>query len=46
MEKLDYNACIYADGILVTLRFAGTIGEMLTASINIQVPPLAFKYYL
>lgn len=46
LTKLNYNACIYADGIPVTLRFADKIGEILTASKDIKVPPLAFKYYI
>jgi hypothetical protein len=46
LTKLNYNACIYADGIPVTLRFADKIGEILTASMEIKVPPLAFKYYI
>lgn len=46
LTKLNYNACIYADGIPVTLRFADKIGEILTASIDIKAPPLAFKYYI
>ncbi|HNQ78978.1 MAG TPA: hypothetical protein PKJ37_10830 [Acidobacteriota bacterium] len=46
LTKLNYNACIYADGLPVTLRFADKIGEILTASANIKVPPLAFKYYI
>ena len=46
LTKLNYNACIYADGIPVTLRFANKIGEILTASIDIKAPPLAFKYYI
>lgn len=46
LTKLNYNACIYADGIPVTLRFADKIGEILTASINLQTPPLAFKFYI
>jgi hypothetical protein len=46
LTKLNYNACIYADGLPVTLRFADKIGEILTASIDIKAPPLAFKYYI
>ncbi|MEQ8807738.1 MAG: hypothetical protein RIE59_01615, partial [Imperialibacter sp.] len=46
LTKLNYNACIYADGIPVTLRFADKIGEILTASTDLKVPPLAFKYYI
>ena len=39
LTKLNYNACIYADGEPVTLRFADKIGEILTASNEIQAPP-------
>jgi hypothetical protein len=46
LTKLNYNACIYGDGIPVTLRFANNIGEILTSSLDIQSPPLAFKYYI
>ena len=46
LTKLNYNACIYGDGEPVTLRFANNIGEILTASADINSPPLAFKYYI
>jgi hypothetical protein len=46
LTKLNYNACIFADGMPVTLRFADKIGEILTASTDIKAPPLAFKYYI
>lgn len=47
LTKLNYNACIYGDGIPVTLRFADAIGEILTASpLDEKTPPLAFKYYI
>lgn len=46
LTKLNYNACIYADGEPVTLRFADKIGEILTASTEVNAPPLAFKYYI
>jgi hypothetical protein len=46
LTKLNYNACIFGDGIPVTLRFANNIGEILTSSMDIQTPPLAFKYYI
>lgn len=46
LTKLNYNACIFADGIPVTLRFADKIGEILTASTDIKAPPLAFKFYI
>ena len=31
LTKLNYNACIYGDGLPVTLRFADAVGEILTA---------------
>lgn len=47
LTKLNYNACQYGDGLPVTLRFADTVGNILTASVNdVPNPPLAFKYYI
>ena len=31
LTKLNFNACIYGDGLPVTLRFADAVGEILTA---------------
>jgi len=46
LTKLNYNACIYADGLPVTLRFSDKIGDILTAIPNIDWPPKPFKYYI
>lgn len=46
LTKLNYNSCIFADGLPVTLRFAETIGEVLTVGKNIQSKVLQFKYYI
>lgn len=46
LTKLNYNACIYGDGEPVTLRFADTVGEILTAAPVEKTPPLSFKYYI
>ena len=46
LTKLNYNACIYGDGVPVTLRFADAVGEILTAGPLEAVPPLAFKHYI
>lgn len=50
LTKLNFNACIYADGYPVTLRFADAVGDIITsvpekrtASANI---PLPFKHYI
>lgn len=46
LTKLNYNSCIYADGLPVTLRFADSVGEILTAAPLEGLPPLSFKYYI
>lgn len=46
LTKLNYNACIYGDGVPVTLKFAESIGEILTAGRNIQAGILPFKHYI
>jgi hypothetical protein len=50
LTKLNFNACIYADGSPVTLRFADAVGEIITAvpeadSAKADVP-LPFKHYI
>ena len=48
LTKLNYNACNYADGVPVTLKFARAVGEILTAgpTRKLEVPPLPFKFYI
>lgn len=47
LTKLNYNTCIYSDGVPVTLKFADMIGEILTAGpIQNDLPPLPFRYYI
>lgn len=46
LTKLNYNACIHADGEPVTLKFANAVGEILTAAPRTSQPPLPFKYYI
>ena len=46
LTKLNYNSCIYGDGIPVTLRFADCIGEILTAGKGIKTEILTFKHYI
>jgi hypothetical protein len=48
LTKLNFNACIYADGLPVTLRFADSIGEILTAAPASDIPeaPLPFRHYI
>jgi len=48
LTKLNYNACRFADGEPVTLKFADAVGEILTAGpvFKQQIPPLPFKHYV
>jgi hypothetical protein len=46
LTKLNYNACIYGDGIPVTLKFAESVGEILTAGKDIKAGVLPFKHYI
>lgn len=46
LTKLNYNACIFGDGVPVTLRFADSVGEILTAGPTDQGVPLPFRYYI
>jgi hypothetical protein len=47
LTKLNYNACMFGDGIPVTLRFADSVGEILTAAPRkTELPPLPFRFYI
>jgi argonaute-like protein implicated in RNA metabolism and viral defense len=46
LTKLNYNSCLYGDGLPVTLRFADRIGEVLTAGKDITNDVLTFKHYV
>lgn len=46
LTKLNYNACIYGDGMPVTLRFANAIGEVLTSGPVGDIEVLPFKHYI
>ena len=46
LTKLNYNSCLYGDGIPVTLRFAERIGEVLTAGTEVVTGVLPFKHYV
>jgi hypothetical protein len=46
LTKLNYNSCLFADGQPVTLRFADSIGEVLTAGKNVITSILPFKHYV
>lgn len=47
LTKLNYNACVFADGMPVTLKFANAVGEILTSGPTASdVSPLPFRYYI
>lgn len=48
LTKLNYNACRFADGEPVTLKFADAVGEILTAGpvAKADIPPLPFRHYI
>ena len=46
LTKLNYNACIFGDGLPVTLRFSDKIGDILTAIPDVNWAAKPFKYYI
>ncbi|HEY3295235.1 MAG TPA: hypothetical protein VGL38_07340 [bacterium] len=46
LTKLNYNACTYATGSPVTLRFADAVGKILVSTLTEDIPPLPFKHYI
>ncbi len=47
LTKVNFNACIYGDGLPVTLRFADQVGDVLTAiPPERATPPLPFRHYI
>tara|TARA_R110000744_G_scaffold172470_4_gene291154 strand:+ start:81679 stop:83223 length:1545 start_codon:yes stop_codon:yes gene_type:complete len=46
LTKVNFNACLFGDGLPVTLRFADAVGEILTAAPDITDAPLPFRYYI
>ncbi|MDP2411480.1 MAG: hypothetical protein Q8M26_14495 [Pseudolabrys sp.] len=46
LTKLNFNACIFGDGLPVTLRFADDIGEILIAIQEVTSKPLIFRHYI
>jgi len=47
LTKVNFSACIYGDGMPVTLRFAGRVGGVLTAiPTRLPIPISPFKHYI
>jgi hypothetical protein len=46
LSKLNYNTCMYGDGLPITLKFANSIGEILTTGKDVKSGILPFRYYI
>ena len=46
LTKINFNACVFADGLPVTLKFADAVGDILTAAPIGDLPPLPFRHYI
>ncbi|MBS1986218.1 MAG: hypothetical protein JST16_18815, partial [Bdellovibrionales bacterium] len=46
LTKVNFNTCIFGDGVPVTLRFADDVGEILTAIPDLKSKPLPFRHYI
>lgn len=46
LTKMNFNSCLYSDGVPVTMRFADAIGDVLVTAIDDDIPPLPFRYYI
>jgi hypothetical protein len=46
LTKVNFNGCMFADGLPVTLRFADNVAEILTAAPIQPSSPWAFKHYI
>lgn len=46
LTKINFNACVFADGLPVTLKFADAVGDILTAAPVGDLPPLPFRHYI
>jgi hypothetical protein len=46
LTKLHFNACNFADGRPITLKFSNAVGEILTAGPYAKEPPLPFRHYV
>ena len=46
LTKVNFNSCIYGDGLPVTIRFANAVGEILTSAPIEEGRPLPFRHYI
>ncbi len=46
LTKMNFNSCVFADGMPVSMRFADAIGDVLVSTYDREVPPLPFRHYI
>ena len=46
LTKVNFNSCIFGDGLPVTIRFANAVGEILTSAPIEEGRPLPFRHYI
>ena len=46
LTKVNFNSCMFADGLPVTIRFANAVGEILTSAPIPDGQPLPFRHYI
>lgn len=46
LTKINYNACNFSDGLPVTIRFAGKVGDILTMGSARGAERQPFKFYI
>jgi hypothetical protein len=46
LTKINYNACNYSDGLPLTVRFAGKVGDVLTMSSAKDAEKQPLKFYV
>ncbi|WP_424968467.1 hypothetical protein [Dinoroseobacter sp. S375] len=45
LTMLNFNTCMYGDGVPVPLRFADDVGEIATAIPEVSSKPLRLRHY-
>lgn len=46
LTKINFNACNYSDGLPVTVRFAGKVGDVLTMGSAKDAEKQPLKFYV
>jgi hypothetical protein len=46
LTKINFNSCVFNDGLPVTIKFADAVGDVLVAAPTDGEPRLPFKFYI